>query len=158
MTRVGFGWDMHRLAEGKRLLLGGVEILSRKGADAHSDGDVLLHAIIDALFGAAAAGDIGEHFPDTDPAWEDAAGADLLDAALGIVNEKGFKPSNVDCTILLEEPKLGDTKKEIRRNIARLMGLPDGAVNVKAKTAEGMGPVAKGKAVEAYAVVLVESG
>jgi 2-C-methyl-D-erythritol 2,4-cyclodiphosphate synthase len=156
MIRVGHGWDVHKLVEGKPLVLGGIEIPSDRGPDAHSDGDAVLHAVIDSLFGAAGAGDIGDHFPDNDPAYKDADSSDLLGRALEIIKAEGAVPANVDVTLVLETPKLGDLKNRMRDNIAGLLGLPPGRVNVKAKTREGMGHVGKGKAVEAFAVAAVE--
>ncbi|MFH1732073.1 MAG: 2-C-methyl-D-erythritol 2,4-cyclodiphosphate synthase [Planctomycetota bacterium] len=154
--RVGIGRDSHKLAEGRRLVIGGVEIDSPRGAVAHSDGDALLHAVIDAMLGAAALGDIGDLFPDTDPQYEDADSRGLLKQANALVQEKGYRVGNVDATVLLESPKLGPMKQAMRENIAADLGLGPERVNVKAKSAEGLGEVGRGEAVAAEAVVVVE--
>ena len=152
--RVGFGYDIHQLISGRHLLLAGVEIPSPVGESGHSDGDVLIHAVIDALLGSCGAGDIGTHFPDSDPAWKDAASRGLLIKALGIVH--GYRPINVDCTVCLEKPRLSSYIPAIREHLAQDLGLDTAAISVKAKTGEGLGPVGSGRAVEAYAVMLVE--
>ena len=154
--RVGIGQDMHKLAEGRRLVIGGVEVDSPRGAVAHSDGDVLIHAVIDAMLGAAALGDIGDHFPDSDPAYKDADSRGLLKQANELLTEKGYRVGNVDATVLLESPKLGPLKQAMRENIAADLGLEPERVNVKAKSAEGLGEVGRGEAVAAEAVVVVE--
>ena len=153
--RIGHGCDIHRLAEGRRLMLGGVEIEHTHGLLGHSDADVLLHAVTDALLGAAGLGDIGEHFPDTDPAFKDADSADLLAEVIQQLRANGWKPAQLDCTILAEVPKLGPLKETIRNQLARLLCLDTDCVNVKAKTAEGLGPVGRGEAIEAQAVVVI---
>lgn len=153
--RVGIGQDMHKLAEGGRLVIGGVEIDSPRGAVAHSDGDVLIHAVIDAMLGAAALGDIGDHFPDSDPAHKGADSRELLKQANALVEEKGFRVRSVDATVVLESPKLGPLKRQMGENIAADIGLDAGRVNVKAKSAEGLGDIGRGEAVAAEAVVLV---
>ena len=155
--RVGIGRDVHRLAEGRRLVVGGVEIDSPHGAAAHSDGDVLLHAIIDAMFGAAGLGDIGDHFPDTDPQYKDANSRELLRRASALLAEKGLRVVQLDATVRLERPKLGPHKSTMREHIAADLGLPPDAVNVKAKTAEGLGEIGRGEAVAADAIVVVEA-
>ena len=153
---IGHGWDRHRLEAGRPLMLGGVHIPWHKGEAGHSDGDVLLHAVIDALLGSCALGDIGYHFPPGDPAWKDAASAELLRQACDLVMRSGFRPTNIDSTIILESPKLTPHIQAIRRSIAELTDLPVESVSVKAKTAEGFPPVGTGDAVEAHAVVLTE--
>ncbi len=147
--RAGIGQDMHKLAEGRRLVVGGVEIDSPHGAVAHSDGDVLIHAIIDAMLGAAALGDIGDHFPDFDPAYRDADSRGLLKQANALVQERGFRVRNVDATVVLQSPKLGPMKQTMRENIAADIGLAAGRVNVKAKSAEGLGEIGRGEAAAA---------
>ncbi len=151
--RMGQGWDIHRLVGGRRLMLGGVEVPSELGEDAHSDGDVLLHAIIDAMLGAAALGDIGSHFPPSDEAWRGADSRDLAKRAATLVREAGWRLGNLDCTVVLERPKLGAYKAGIAASIAACLGLAAGAVSVKAKTKEGLDAVGEGRAVEAYAIV-----
>jgi 2-C-methyl-D-erythritol 4-phosphate cytidylyltransferase/2-C-methyl-D-erythritol 2,4-cyclodiphosphate synthase len=154
-VRIGTGSDLHRLVEGRRLVLAGVEVPFEKGPHAHSDGDVLSHAIADALFGAAAIGDIGRHFPDTDPAWRDAAGLDLLARAVAIVRQSGWIVSNIDATLLLERPKLAPLMDAIRTALAGTLGLPLDAVSVKAKTNEGVDAVGRGEAIAAHAAVVL---
>jgi 2-C-methyl-D-erythritol 2,4-cyclodiphosphate synthase len=156
MIRVGSGWDLHRLVEGRPLWLGGVNIPSPKGEEAHSDGDVLLHAVIDALLGAAALGDIGTHFPPSDSQWKDADSRHLLRMTLNLLKRKGWHIGNLDCTVILEAPRLGPHKETIRRTLAEDLGLPVDAVSVKAKTKEGVDAVGQGEAVEAFAAVLIE--
>ncbi len=153
--RVGIGRDSHKLAKGRRLVVGGVEIESRVGAVAHSDGDVLLHVVIDAMLGAAGLGDIGDHFPDTDPQYEGADSRGLLKKVAALLGANGLRVGNVDATVLLERPKLGALKGQMRENIATDLGLEPDAVNVKAKSAEGLGAVGRGEAIAAEAVVLV---
>jgi 2-C-methyl-D-erythritol 2,4-cyclodiphosphate synthase len=156
MIRVGSGWDLHRLVEGRPLWLGGVNIPSPKGEEAHSDGDVLLHAVIDALLGAAALGDIGTHFPPSDSQWKDADSRHLLRMTLNLLKREGWHIGNLDCTVILETPRLGPHKETIRRTLAEDLGLPVDAVSVKAKTKEGVDAVGQGEAVEAFAAVLIE--
>jgi 2-C-methyl-D-erythritol 4-phosphate cytidylyltransferase/2-C-methyl-D-erythritol 2,4-cyclodiphosphate synthase len=153
--RVGTGYDLHRLVTGRTLMLGGVLVPFEKGPDGHSDGDVLCHAVTDALLGAAGAGDIGRHFPNTDPAWKDAPGLDLLARAVAIVREAGFQPSSVDATIILERPKLAPHIDIIRAHLARVLGVPVGAVGVKGKTNEGVDAVGRGEAIAAHAVAVL---
>ncbi len=153
--RVGTGWDRHRLVPGRRLLAGGVELPSELGEDAHSDGDVLLHAIVDALLGAAALGDIGTHFPPSDEAWRGADSKVLARAALGLVRGAGWRPVNLDCTLCLERPKLGARREAMRASIADCLGMPVDAVSVKAKTGEGLDAVGELRAIEAQATVLL---
>jgi 2-C-methyl-D-erythritol 2,4-cyclodiphosphate synthase len=153
--RVGIGYDVHRLAEGRPLILGGVEIEHERGLDGHSDADVLTHAVIDALLGAAALGDIGEHFPDTDPRYEGADSIELLAATLELLAENGFAPANVDATVVIERPKIAPHKEAIRARLARALGLETGLVSVKATTGEGMGFVGRGEGVAALAIASV---
>lgn len=153
--RVGFGWDLHRLEGGRKLVLGGIEIPFEKGCLGHSDGDVVLHAVTDAILGAVAAGDIGDHFRDTDPKWKDARSFFFVKKALEISKEKGFRVGNIDITLVLEKPKLYDFKGEIAANIASLLGIDVADVSLKAKTREGLGEIGRGEAVECFAVVLL---
>lgn len=156
--RIGEGWDIHALVEGRKLILGGVEIAFAKGLLGHSDADALLHAITDALLGAAALGDIGTLFPDTDAQFAGADSGVLLAEAMRRVRALGFEPSNVDCTVIAQAPKLAPYKAAMRARIAQLLALDVEQVNVKAKTAEKMGPVGEGRAMEARAVVLLLKG
>lgn len=151
--RTGLGWDNHRIAAGRALMIGGVRIESEFGLEGHSDADILLHAITDAVLGAAALGDIGMHFPDTDPQWKGAASSLFLEHARGLAESKGFSIVSVDCTVILERPKLKDYRGAIRDSVARCLGLDAERVNVKFKTSERVGPVGEGKSAEAQAVV-----
>ena len=153
--RVGHGHDTHRLSRGRILVLGGVPIDFERGLLGHSDADVLLHAITDALLGAAGLGDIGEWFPDTDPQWAGANSADLLQTAVREVAARRWKIVNLDCTISAEQPKLSPHKPAIRERIAELLEISVENVNVKAKTGEGVGPVGRKEAIAADAVVLL---
>jgi len=153
--RIGQGWDNHRIKAGRPLILGGVEIPCEFGLDGHSDADILLHAITDALLGSVALGDIGMHFPDTDPQWRGVASAQFVQHAKGLVEQRGYALVNVDCTVILERPKLKDYRSAIRENVARLLALPPEDVNVKFKTSERVGPVGEGLSAEAQAVVLI---
>ncbi len=153
--RIGEGWDVHALVEGRPLILGGVRIPHDKGLLGHSDADALLHAITDALFGAAGLGDIGRHFPDTDEAFRGADSAVLLAEAVRRVAAAGWRIVNVDSTIVAQAPKLAPHIESIRARVAEVLGVAAGAVNVKAKTAEKMGPVGEGRSIEARAVVLL---
>lgn len=155
--KIGFGYDLHRLTEGRALMLGGVHIPHHSGELGHSDGDVLIHALADALLGAAGAGDIGVHFPPEDPAWKDAPGLKLLGITAGILQDRGYRCVQADMTVILEKPKLRPHIGEIRRTLAEVLpGLSVEDISVKAKTKEGCGEVGEGRAIEAYAVVLVE--
>lgn len=149
---VGFGFDVHRLEEGRPLVLGGVEIPSPHGTIAHSDGDVVLHALVDALLGALALGDIGEHFPDTDPAWKGAASSQFVDHAVKLVREQGCTIVNVDCTLVLESPKILPYKQAMRERIAELCGIALQRVSVKATTSERMGYVGRREGVHAFVI------
>ncbi|MFM7162671.1 MAG: 2-C-methyl-D-erythritol 2,4-cyclodiphosphate synthase [Planctomycetaceae bacterium] len=154
--RVGLGHDTHRLGPDRRLVLGGVEIPHETGLVGHSDADVLLHAITDALLGACGLGDIGELFPDTDPRNRDVDSAIFLRAALKAVREAGYRPVNLDCTIHAQRPKLSPWKLIIRARLAQLLELDETRINVKAKTGERVGPVGREESMSADAVVLVE--
>jgi 2-C-methyl-D-erythritol 2,4-cyclodiphosphate synthase len=149
---VGFGFDVHRLEEGRTLVLGGVEIPSPHGTVAHSDGDVVLHALVDALLGALALGDIGEHFPDTDPEWKGAASSQFVDHAVKLVREQGCMIVNVDCTLVLESPKILPYKLAMRERIAELCGIALERVSVKATTSERMGYVGRREGVHAFVI------
>ena len=151
--RTGLGWDTHRLSWGYSLILGGIHIPSERGLVGHSDADVLFHAITDALLGAAALGDIGMLFPDTDPKWKGADSAQFLREALRRVHELGFIISNVDSTVILERPKLKDFRQSIRESIAKTLSIEVERVSVKFKTAEGVGPAGEMRSSEAQAVV-----
>jgi len=153
--RIGEGWDIHALVEGRKLMLGGVEIPFHKGLLGHSDADALLHAITDALLGAAALGDIGTLFPDTDVQFKGSDSALLLAEAARQVAARGYVIGNVDCTVIAQAPKLAAFKLPMRERIASILGITIDQVNVKAKTAEKMGPVGEGLAMEARAVVLL---
>jgi 2-C-methyl-D-erythritol 2,4-cyclodiphosphate synthase len=154
--RVGQGWDIHRLVEGRPLRLAGVEIPFERGLLGHSDGDVVLHAVADALLGAVAAGDLGMHFSDRDPQYAGADSALLLGRVCDLVEQGGQRVSNVDVTVLAERPRLAPHARAMRGRLAELLGLPVDAVSVKAKTTEGLGAVGRGEAIAAMAVVLVE--
>lgn len=154
--RVGQGWDVHRLVEGRRLVLGGAEIPHERGELGHSDGDVLIHALIDAVLGACALGDIGSHFPPSEAAWKDADSGDLLKRTMELARRAGYEIVNADCTVIIERPKLGPHRDAIRASLASLLGIDAERVSVKAKTYEGLGEVGRGEAVEATAIVLME--
>jgi len=157
MMRVGQGYDIHRLAVGETLVLGGVELESALGTVAHSDGDVLLHALCDALLGAAALGDIGRHFPDSDPAYRGISSRELLREVVGLVKASGYNINNIDATIVAEAPKLAPHVDSMCKNIALDCELSVGAVNVKATTQENVGPEGRQEAISAQVAVLVES-
>lgn len=154
-VRAGTGYDLHRLVEGRPLVLAGVTLPFDRGPLGHSDGDVLCHSLIDAMFGAAGQGDIGRHFPDTDPQWRDAAGLDLLARASAIVRAAGFAVTNVDVSVLLERPKLAPHLDDIRARLGRVLGLPVDRVSVKGKTNEGVDAVGRGEAIAAHAIAVV---
>lgn len=155
-TLVGIGYDSHRLQDGRRLVLGGVEIEHEQGLAGHSDADVLAHAVIDALLGAAGMGDIGEHFPDTDERWRDADSICLLADVVKMLREHALAPAHVDCTVIMETPKLGPNKAKIRTMLGGTLGLAEGDVNVKATSGEGIGFVGRGEGVAALAVAALE--
>ncbi len=156
--RAGIGYDLHRLVEGRKLVLGGVEIPFEKGLLGHSDGDVLLHAIIDALLGAAGLPDIGTHFPPDDPQYEGISSLLLLEQAKKLVEERDFRIRNVDATIVAEEPRLAPFSGRIKQRVAQTLGIPEASVGIKAKTNEGLGLVGKGEAIACFAVALLEEG
>jgi len=154
--RVGFGYDVHSLVAGRPLILGGVRIPYLYGLQGHSDADALLHAICDALLGAIAEGDIGRHFPDTDPQYRDIKSTILLKRVLNKVREKGFHPLNIDATIVAQKPKLSESIPRMVKEIADVLEIETGKINVKATTTEGLGFAGRGEGIAAYAVVLVE--
>jgi 2-C-methyl-D-erythritol 2,4-cyclodiphosphate synthase len=156
-TRVGIGFDVHAFADGDFIMLGGVRIPHERGVHAHSDGDVVVHALCDALLGAAGLGDIGMHFPDTDPQWRGAAGAVLLERVLAMLLARGFEPVNVDVTILAERPRIAPHREAMRRRLAEMLDLPPEMVNVKATTTEQLGLIGRGEGLAAQAIALVES-
>jgi 2-C-methyl-D-erythritol 2,4-cyclodiphosphate synthase len=156
MMRVGLGRDLHRLVEGRRFLLAGVEIPADRGELGHSDGDVLAHAVIDALLGAAGLGDIGELFPPRDPQWKDAPSMELLRSAWDRVRASGWRLVNLDCVVSAEQPRILPHRETIRASLAKLLGAAPETVSVKGKTGEGLGPVGEGLAVEAMAICLLE--
>lgn len=158
MTRFGMGYDVHRLTEGRKLILGGVEIPYEKGLLGHSDADVLLHAVTDAVLGAAGLGDIGRHFPDTEAKWKGADSRKLLGKAMALVREKGFRVGNVDATIVAQAPKLASYIPAMRGNIAQSLGIEEARVNVKATTEEHLGFTGRGEGMAAYAVCGLEEG
>ena len=151
--RTGLGWDVHRLIPGRPLILGGVTVPSELGLDGHSDADILSHAITDAILGAAALGDIGMHFPDTDPRWKGCDSLVFLRHAQQLAADKGYRVVNVDATIILERPKLKDYRQAIRERLAEALGLETDRVSVKFKTAEQMGPVGERRSAESQALV-----
>jgi 2-C-methyl-D-erythritol 2,4-cyclodiphosphate synthase/2-C-methyl-D-erythritol 4-phosphate cytidylyltransferase/2-C-methyl-D-erythritol 2,4-cyclodiphosphate synthase len=156
MIKVGLGFDIHRLKRGRRFLLAGVEIPSTKGELGHSDGDVLAHAVCDALLGASGLGDIGELFPPSDPAWKDADSMKLLQDVFARVRNAGWKLINLDCVVICEKPKVLPFRDVIRKSLAEILDVTIESVFIKGKTAEGLGPVGKGKAVEVFAQCLLE--
>ncbi len=153
--RTGLGWDNHRIIIGRPLILGGVTIPCEFGLDGHSDADILSHAITDALLGALALGDIGMHFPDTDPQWKGCDSLKFLRHAVELVRERGYRISNVDSTVILQRPKLKDYRLQIRQTLAAALELDVDRISVKFKTAEKVGPVGEGKSGEAQAAVLL---
>ena len=154
--RIGQGYDLHRLVTDRDLIIGGVKIPHEKGLLGHSDADVLVNSIIDAVFGSIADGDIGRHFPDTDPKFKGADSILLLSEAGKILKNKGFKIVNIDSTIIIQKPKMAPHIDKMRQNIANALGLPMSDISVKAKTNEGMDAAGKEEAVQAYAVILIE--
>jgi 2-C-methyl-D-erythritol 4-phosphate cytidylyltransferase/2-C-methyl-D-erythritol 2,4-cyclodiphosphate synthase len=156
--RIGTGYDLHRLVEQRQIVIAGVVLPFDRGPLAHSDGDVVCHALVDAILGAAGAGDVGRHFPDTDPAWRHAAGLDLLSRAVTIAAAAGWRPSSVDVTVILERPKLAPHVDEIRRRLAEVLGVGAAAVGLKGKTNEGVDAVGRGEAIAAHAVAVLVAG
>jgi 2-C-methyl-D-erythritol 2,4-cyclodiphosphate synthase len=157
MMRVGIGYDIHRLVEDRKLFLGGIEIPYVKGLISHTDGDVVLHAIADAILGALALGDIGQHFPDSDPGYKNVPSGDILQRVASLLAQKNFMIGNIDTAIIAEEPKIYPFKDKMVENIATILGVDRSKINVKATTNEGVGSIGKGDAIAAYAVAtLVE--
>lgn len=156
MMRIGHGYDLHRLVEGRALMLGGVRIDSARGLLGHSDGDVVLHAICDAILGAMGIGDIGQHFPDTDERFRGIASSELLRHVAGLMRDEGWKIGNLDVTICAEEPRLAPHRLAMRSRIAELLDVPLTRVSIKAKTNEGVDAIGRGEAIAATAVVLLE--
>jgi len=154
--RVGTGYDVHRFEDGRPLILGGVEIPGETGLAGHSDADVLLHAIVDALLGAAGLGDLGQHFSPSDPQWKDASGLDLLARTLRLVRGAGFDLVNIDATAIAERPRLAPHIPAMRQHIAEALGIAAGRVNVKATTNEGLGALGRGEGIAAMAVVFLK--
>ena len=154
--RIGQGYDVHRLVEGRKLILGGVEIPYEKGLLGHSDADVLVHAIMDALLGAAALGDIGGLFPDTDPAWKDADSIEMLREVCGVLQKNGYVPVNVDSTLVAQQPKLKPYVEQMRKNISAACGVGPECISVKATTEEHLGFTGAGQGIAAQAVCLIE--
>jgi 2-C-methyl-D-erythritol 2,4-cyclodiphosphate synthase len=156
VARVGIGYDVHRLVAGRRLVLGGVRFDSEVGLDGHSDADVALHALCDALLGAAALGDIGQHFPPSDGRWRGADSLDLLRRVVELIAERGYRPGNVDLTIVAERPRIGPRVPEMRARIAEALGVGVDAVSVKATTNEHLGFVGRGEGIAALAAAIIE--
>ena len=155
--RIGQGYDVHRLAEGRKLILGGVEVPYEKGLLGHSDADVLVHAVMDALLGAAALGDIGQHFPDTDPAYEGISSIELLKKVGLLLEQEGYVIENIDATIIAQRPKLAAYRPEMAQNIEKALKLEEGRVSVKATTEEGLGFTGTGEGISAQAIALLTS-
>lgn len=153
--RTGFGYDSHRLVAGRRLIIGGVEIPFEKGLIGHSDADVLCHAITDAIIGALGMGDIGTYFPDTDPKWKDAVSIELLKYIVELAKMNGYSITWIDTTIIAEKPRLSPYVDQMKESLS-MTGISTGAINIKAKTNEGMGPIGRGEGIAAYAVCLLE--
>ena len=156
MHKIGFGYDIHKLEAGRRLVLGGTDIPSAAGLLGHSDGDALVHAVIDALLGALGEGDIGTHFPDTDPRFEGARSTGLLESVVSLVRSRGAAIVNVDTVIVAEEPKMGPHIPAMKAGLAPVLGIHPSAIGIKAKTNEGLGPVGEKRAIACYAVALIE--
>lgn len=156
--RIGIGYDIHRLVEGRKLIIGGIEIPFVRGLLGYSDADVLLHAISDALLGALGCQDIGEHFPDTDPKYHGISSEELLKTVAELVKKKGYAISNIDTVIIAEEPKFSPFKKQIQENVAMVLKIEKDRVNIKAKTNEGLGETGKKEAISCYAVAMLIKG
>jgi 2-C-methyl-D-erythritol 2,4-cyclodiphosphate synthase len=157
MMRSGLGYDLHRLEPGRKLILGGVEVPFEKGPAGHSDGDALSHAICDALLGAAGLGDIGSHFPDTDPQWKGAASLHFLERTRQLLAERGLHIVHLDAVVVLEQPRLGPHFPAMREALARALAIAPEQINLKAKTHEGTGAIGRGEAIAAYAIATLES-
>ena len=158
MFRIGIGYDIHRLVEDRKLFLGGVEVPYLKGLLGHSDGDALLHAVCDAFLGAIGEGDIGEHFPDTDPKYHGISSIELLKVAAQLVATRGFQIGNIDVVVIAQEPRLSPFKKQMQNRIAQVLKIKEECVNIKAKTNEGLGELGEKKAIACYAVVMLKKG
>jgi 2-C-methyl-D-erythritol 2,4-cyclodiphosphate synthase len=156
MMRAGIGYDLHRLAEGRKLILGGIEVPFHKGSAGHSDGDALAHAICDALLGAAGLGDIGAHFPDTDPQWKDVSSLRFLERVRDLLVERRLRISHIDAVVILEKPKLGPLFPAMREALAKSLAISASAINLKAKTNEGVDAIGHGEAIAAQAIVTLE--
>jgi 2-C-methyl-D-erythritol 2,4-cyclodiphosphate synthase len=156
MTRSGIGYDLHRLAQGRKLILGGIEVPFEKGPVGHSDGDALAHAICDALLGAAGLGDIGTHFPDTDPRWKGASSLVFLERTRELLDGQGLNIGHIDAVVILERPKLGPHFPVIRAALAKALGIEPARINLKAKTNEGVGEIGRGEAIAAQAIATLE--
>jgi 2-C-methyl-D-erythritol 2,4-cyclodiphosphate synthase len=156
MTRAGIGYDLHRLAEGRKLILGGIEVAFPKGPVGHSDGDALAHAICDALLGAAGLGDIGTHFPDTDPKWKGVSSLRFLERVRELLAERGLRIAHIDAVVITEKPKLGPHFPAMREALGRALGVPPAAINLKAKTNEGVDAIGLGEAIAAHAIATLE--
>ena len=152
---VGIGYDVHRLVSGRKLVLGGVNIPFEKGLLGHSDADVLVHAVCDALLGAAGLGDIGLHFPDTDKKYHDISSMKLLGRTCRMLNEKGYKICNIDSTVIIQNPKLNIYREEMQYNIAKIIGIEPGKINIKATTTEELGSIGRGEGIAAMCVALI---
>lgn len=156
LLRIGIGYDSHRFADGRKLILGGIEIPYVRGLTGHSDADAVAHAITDALLGAAALGDIGTHFPPSDPAWRDADSIDLLHRAQTLVKQHGYRVENVDVSVICEEPKIGPYVLGMREKLAKALGIDERQISIKGKTNEGMGWIGRGEGIAAIASVLID--
>lgn len=156
MTRAGIGYDLHRLAEGRKLIVGGIELPFPKGPVGHSDGDVLAHAICDALLGAAGLGDIGTHFPDTDPIWKDASSLRFLEHMRDLLAEHGFRIVHIDATVITEKPKLGPHFPAMREALAKSLAITPAMINLKAKTNEAVDAIGRGEAIAAQAIATLD--
>ncbi len=154
--RVGIGYDVHKLMAGRKLVIGGIEIPHEKGLLGHSDADVLLHALCDALLGAGGLGDIGQHFPDTDPRYKGINSMKFLEQTVKLLAKKGFCPFNIDCIVVAEAPKMTPYRSAIIENLSTVLGIKPEMINLKAKTAEGLGPIGQKEAIVAWAVATVE--
>lgn len=154
--RIGIGYDIHKLVEGRKLILGGISIPNKKGLLGHTDADVLTHAIIDALLGAAGLGDIGQHFPDTDSRWKDANSIDLLEITLNSLKTKGYKVTNVDTVIITEEPKLSPFTSSMKIHLAKVLGIKEEQISIKPKTNEGQDSIGQKNSICAWASVLLD--
>ena len=156
MTRCGIAYDLHRLAEGRKLMIGGMEVPFDKGSVGHSDGDVLSHALCDALLGAAGLGDIGTHFPDTDPKWKGASSLIFLEHARRLLDERGMRINHLDAVVICERPKLVPHFPAMRAALAKSLGISEEQINLKAKTNEGTGEIGRGEAIAAHAIATIE--